>query len=185
MTRRLRIKQEPGCPGLPGCPAQNSSRSLIHVSGAAGGDIVPELGFNANFWFIMVTMWFVLFFGGALLSPATGVCINSVHPDLRSFRYPTDRTCARRIPVLQTATNQLTAHHCPTLSTARRSQWSPTTSWATLPHRSPVVRTNERERETQHRRHASLTSLMFSVDTHSSGGWGLNPWLCRPCFRPH
>ena len=30
-------------------------------------------------------MWLVLFFGGALLSPATGVCINSVHPDLRSF----------------------------------------------------------------------------------------------------
>lgn len=30
-------------------------------------------------------MWGALFWGGALLSPATGVCLNSVHPDLRSF----------------------------------------------------------------------------------------------------
>eukprot|EP01052_Picozoa_sp_SAG31_P044165 SAG31_NODE_7603_length_1643_cov_1.499352_2_plen_149_part_00 len=44
------------------------------VPTAFGGDALPA---PANFWFIMVTMWITLFFGGALLSPATGVCINS------------------------------------------------------------------------------------------------------------
>jgi hypothetical protein len=41
--------------------------------------------FATNFWVALGAMWMVLFMGGALLSPATGVCINSVHPDLRSF----------------------------------------------------------------------------------------------------
>ena len=33
----------------------------------------------------MACLWVVLFFGGAILSPATGVCINAVPPRLRSF----------------------------------------------------------------------------------------------------
>ena len=35
--------------------------------------------------FLASMLWTILFFGGALLSPATGVCINAVHPELRSF----------------------------------------------------------------------------------------------------
>lgn len=41
--------------------------------------------FLTSFWPIQVAMWFVLFWGGALLSPATGVCINAVSPELRAF----------------------------------------------------------------------------------------------------
>lgn len=41
--------------------------------------------FLKSFWPIQIAMWFVLFWGGALLSPATGVCINAVSPELRAF----------------------------------------------------------------------------------------------------
>ena len=33
----------------------------------------------------VVSIWFVLFFGGALLPSATGVCMNAVDPSLRSM----------------------------------------------------------------------------------------------------
>ena len=41
--------------------------------------------FTSNMWVIQAALWWVLFFGGALLSPATGVCINAVSPELRAF----------------------------------------------------------------------------------------------------
>jgi len=41
--------------------------------------------FSRNFWIVIASIWLVLFFGGAMLSPAMGVCINAVSTDLRSL----------------------------------------------------------------------------------------------------
>jgi MFS family permease len=41
--------------------------------------------FSNDFNTVMVALWVVLFFGGAIVSPATGVCINAVPAQLRSF----------------------------------------------------------------------------------------------------
>ena len=38
-----------------------------------------------NFPWAMGCLWFVLFFGGALLPPATGVCISAVPPEARAL----------------------------------------------------------------------------------------------------
>jgi MFS family permease len=38
-----------------------------------------------NMWVIQASLWWVLFFGGAVLSPATGVVITTVSPDLRAL----------------------------------------------------------------------------------------------------
>lgn len=38
-----------------------------------------------NFWVLLVSIWMVLFFGGALLPPVTGVSVASVPPDIRAF----------------------------------------------------------------------------------------------------
>lgn len=34
---------------------------------------------------VITTLWFVLFWGGCLVPPATGICISSVEPSMRSF----------------------------------------------------------------------------------------------------
>ena len=67
-----------------GKAAMDTLQTCSYFGIGAVGCALPT-AFGTNYWFIMTTMWFVLFFGGALLSPCTGVCINSVHPDLRSF----------------------------------------------------------------------------------------------------
>uniref|UniRef100_A0A7S1FN67 Major facilitator superfamily (MFS) profile domain-containing protein n=1 Tax=Corethron hystrix TaxID=216773 RepID=A0A7S1FN67_9STRA len=38
-----------------------------------------------NFWSVLIMIWFVLFFGGALLPAATGISISAVPSDLRAF----------------------------------------------------------------------------------------------------
>ena len=40
---------------------------------------------STDFIVVMFALWCILFFGGCIVSPATGVCINAVHADLRSF----------------------------------------------------------------------------------------------------
>ena len=55
------------------------------VFGALALAFAIPAAFLSSFWPIQIAMWWVLFFGGALLSPATGVCINSVKPELRAF----------------------------------------------------------------------------------------------------
>eukprot|EP01050_Picozoa_sp_SAG11_P013621 SAG11_NODE_1604_length_4596_cov_22.286636_3_plen_782_part_00 len=67
-----------------GKAAMDTLRTSSYFGIGAVACAIPT-AFGTNYWFIMGTMWFVLFFGGALLSPCTGVCLNSVHPDLRSF----------------------------------------------------------------------------------------------------
>jgi len=49
----------------------------------AAGAAVPA-AFVSDFWGILVSVWFVLFFGGALLPAVTGVAITSIPPELRS-----------------------------------------------------------------------------------------------------
>ena len=55
------------------------------VFGALALAFAVPAAFLRSFWPIQIAMWFVLFWGGALLSPATGVCINAVSPELRAF----------------------------------------------------------------------------------------------------
>jgi hypothetical protein len=51
--------------------------------GAAATLFAFPAAFTDNMWVIQGSLWWLLFFGGALLSPATGVCINAVSPELR------------------------------------------------------------------------------------------------------
>ena len=55
------------------------------VFGALALAFAIPAAFLSSFWPIQIAMWFVLFWGGALISPATGVCINAVSPELRAF----------------------------------------------------------------------------------------------------
>jgi MFS family permease len=55
------------------------------VFGALALAFAIPAAFLTSFWPIQIAMWFVLFWGGALISPATGVCINAVSPELRAF----------------------------------------------------------------------------------------------------
>ena len=59
-------------------------RICCYFTAAASAAAVPAI-YSVDFSTVMTSLWTILFFGGALLSPATGVCINAVHPELRSF----------------------------------------------------------------------------------------------------
>lgn len=59
-------------------------RTCLYFAIGAVVSAVPATR-STNFNVVMVALWFILFFGGCIISPATGVCINAVHADLRSF----------------------------------------------------------------------------------------------------
>ena len=58
---------------------------ICSVFGMCSFTFAVPAAFSTEYWTINACLWFVLFFGGGLVSPATGVCINAVNPDLRSF----------------------------------------------------------------------------------------------------
>ena len=55
---------------------------MIFVSGIVAGWLSRE---NANWGTVLALIWVLLFFGGAILPPATGLLINTVPLDMRSF----------------------------------------------------------------------------------------------------
>ena len=53
---------------------------------ALGGSIAAiPAAWSTDFYAVMGGLWGILFFGGCMISPATGICINAVHADLRSL----------------------------------------------------------------------------------------------------
>lgn len=55
---------------------------ICSVLGCTAAAPVP---FITNFWIISLCIWLLLFFGGAMVPPLTGIMISSVQPALRSF----------------------------------------------------------------------------------------------------
>jgi hypothetical protein len=59
-------------------------RTCLYFAIGAAASAVPAAQ-STDFKVVMGALWLILFFGGCIISPATGVCINAVHADLRSF----------------------------------------------------------------------------------------------------
>jgi MFS family permease len=59
-------------------------RTCLYFAIGAAVSAVPAAQ-ATDFKVVMGALWLILFFGGCIISPATGVCINAVHADLRSF----------------------------------------------------------------------------------------------------
>eukprot|EP01043_Picozoa_sp_COSAG02_P002666 COSAG02_NODE_63_length_43286_cov_54.666412_4_plen_782_part_00 len=77
-------KDDPNSSELPGAAAHRTLRTCgVFAIGAVLASI--PAAFSNDFNTVMVALWLVLLFGGAIVSPATGVCINAVQPQLRSF----------------------------------------------------------------------------------------------------
>lgn len=77
-------KDDPNSSELPGTAAHRTLRTCgVFAIGAVLASV--PAAFSNDFNTVMVALWLVLLFGGAIVSPATGVCINAVQPQLRSF----------------------------------------------------------------------------------------------------
>ena len=59
-------------------------RTCLYFAIGAVVSAVPAAQ-STDFKVVIGALWLILFFGGCIISPATGVCINAVHADLRSF----------------------------------------------------------------------------------------------------
>eukprot|EP00298_Acanthocystis_sp_HF-20_P002283 c12709_g1_i1.p1 GENE.c12709_g1_i1~~c12709_g1_i1.p1 ORF type:complete len:358 (+),score=143.24 c12709_g1_i1:90-1076(+) len=66
---------------------QNTTRCLIVLmvfAVIAFGLSIPA-GYILDFWTVIGLLWFVLFFGGSILAPATGIILRSVPQEVRPF----------------------------------------------------------------------------------------------------
>ena len=77
-------KDDPHSSDLPGTAAHRTLRMCGAFAILAMAASLPA-AFSNDFNTVMVALWLVLLFGGAIVSPATGVCINAVPAPLRSF----------------------------------------------------------------------------------------------------
>lgn len=84
IDRQGGYKDDPNSSDPPGTAAH---RTLVTCSYFSVGCAIASFpaAFSSDFTTVMVSLWCVLFFGGCIVSPATGVCINAVPPNLRSF----------------------------------------------------------------------------------------------------
>lgn len=67
-----------------GAAVANTLKSCMQFGLGALCGALPA-AFVKDFWVVIGGIWIVLFFGGAMLPPATGVCVNAVDPHLRSL----------------------------------------------------------------------------------------------------
>ena len=77
-------KDDPHSSDLPGTAAHRTLRMCGAFAILAMAASLPA-AFSNDFNTVMVALWLVLLFGGAIVSPATGVCINAGPAPLRSF----------------------------------------------------------------------------------------------------
>lgn len=58
---------------------------FIFVFASVGMTCAVIIPFVSYFWIVSMLLWFVLFFGGAMVPGLTGMIMSSVAPEVRSF----------------------------------------------------------------------------------------------------